>query len=736
LVESLADENVVTANLVCTQLHADDLLKMVAYSFGVDTNVVEKAELLQRLEVLLQKWNRESRRALLIVDEAQDLSVSAMEELRLLTNIQVNGKPLLQIFLLGQAELRDLILSPKMEQFHQRIIAGSHLEALEKEETEAYIIHRLEKVGWCGDPAISKSVFPLIYKFSDGIPRRINLICSRLFLHGSVEQRHRIGVLDVKKVIQELQGEHLTVGKPLADYDFTVEDVFEDVVAAVTEPATEATPENVVEDVPVSASVANIREPVNFGPRESEELSSQTNAQPTDQGAAQPATNPTGNSAPETATRGRQNATHNISGGRLHAVGDPAVVPVDIPTNKQSPVTKKTVLAGHVPSKPVAGKPASRKARGKRKVPALLGIVVFLFFISSLIFAANYWPRNWNGVLESWLARASTMLKKQSPPPATPPVSIKKSNENRSGSEGNFYGSEGEASTSKNDSNLANVEDALGKEAQRVGAEPAAIEAPQVAEFEILARAAPMGDSESNPMQAVESVSSDVEQERGPRGVAELESLPDLDSGIKTMQEPEMVTEPVPEPEPLPWRVTESEQAVPEAGLVTEPEKVEELVTEPEQVETEPLLVTEPEETEPESLPVSELDPQSRQNKQASVQEPDFTLTFSFDSVRLSPDSQRVLDNVLDILMQSNNSSVTVTGYSDGEGSIAYSQGLSKWRAAVVAEYLQSRGITADRVLVEGRGEFDQGLELASEQGDSEEESHRIVQIELHIAEL
>ena len=234
LVESLADENVVTANLVCTQLYADDLLKMVAYSFGVDTNVVEKAELLQRLEVLLQKWNRESRRALLIVDEAQDLSVSAMEELRLLTNIQVNGKPLLQIFLLGQAELRDLILSPKMEQFHQRIVAGSHLEALEKEETEAYIIHRLEKVGWCGDPAISKSVFPLIYKFSDGIPRRINLICSRLFLHGSVEQRHRIGVLDVKKVIQELQGEHLTVGKPFADYDFTVEDIFEDVVAAVT----------------------------------------------------------------------------------------------------------------------------------------------------------------------------------------------------------------------------------------------------------------------------------------------------------------------------------------------------------------------------------------------------------------------------------------------------------------------------------------------------------------------
>lgn len=228
LIENLADENVITANLVCTQLHADDLLKMVAYSFGVSAQTVEKAELLNSLNVLLQKWNREGRRALLIVDEAQDLSISAMEELRLLTNIQVNGNPLLQIFLLGQSELRDLILSPALEQVHQRIVAASHLEALKDEETEAYIKHRLEAVGWKGDPLISKSAFPLIYKFSEGIPRRINLICSRLFLHGSVEQRHRIGVLDVKEVISELQAEGLAAGKPLSEYDFSVEDIFEE----------------------------------------------------------------------------------------------------------------------------------------------------------------------------------------------------------------------------------------------------------------------------------------------------------------------------------------------------------------------------------------------------------------------------------------------------------------------------------------------------------------------------
>ena len=222
-----------TANLVCTQLQADDLLKTVAYSFGVGASDGNKADLIQRLNVLFHNWHRDGRRALLIVDEAQDLSATAMEELRLLTNIQVDGQPLLQIFLLGQPELRDLILSPPMEQVHQRIVASSHLEALEPAETEEYVRHRLEAVGWRGDPAISKTIFPLIYKFSEGVPRRINLICSRLLLHGSVEQRHEIGVQDIRTVISELQGENLAAGSKFSEGDFALEDEFEQIAYAV-----------------------------------------------------------------------------------------------------------------------------------------------------------------------------------------------------------------------------------------------------------------------------------------------------------------------------------------------------------------------------------------------------------------------------------------------------------------------------------------------------------------------
>jgi general secretion pathway protein A len=226
LIEYLAGENARVANLVSTQLQGNDLLKMVAYSFGVGANAADKAGLLQALDFQLNKWGQEGRRAVLIVDEAQGLSSSGMEELRLLTNIQSSGKPLLQIFMLGQPELKDLILQPEMEQVHQRIVAAAHLNSLQEGETEAYILHRLKRVGWDGDPALSKSIFPLIYRFSEGVPRRINLICSRLFLHASVEQSHRISVDNVKEVISELQEENLAIAQNVADLDFEVEDDF------------------------------------------------------------------------------------------------------------------------------------------------------------------------------------------------------------------------------------------------------------------------------------------------------------------------------------------------------------------------------------------------------------------------------------------------------------------------------------------------------------------------------
>ncbi|WP_275097569.1 AAA family ATPase [Sedimenticola hydrogenitrophicus] len=209
LVDGLSQSTIVVATIVSTQLEADDLLRLVACNFGLDIDAPNKAVVLQGLSVRLRRFHEEGTRALLIIDEAQDLSASALEELRLLTNLQLNNQPLLQIFLIGQENLRDLIQKPSMEQVHQRLVAACHLDSLSEPDTKAYIRHRLERVGWRDDPTIDEGVYPLVFQFSKGVPRRINLICSRFLLHGCVEEKHRIRAADVRTVVQELQLEQL-----------------------------------------------------------------------------------------------------------------------------------------------------------------------------------------------------------------------------------------------------------------------------------------------------------------------------------------------------------------------------------------------------------------------------------------------------------------------------------------------------------------------------------------------
>lgn len=197
------------AALTSTQIRADDLLRLVVLKFGLNGQTDYKAELIHRLENFLHRLHREGRRPLLIIDEAQDLASDALEELRLLTNLQKDNQPLLQIFLVGQEELRQTVLIPELEQLHQRIVAACHLTPLSTDSTEAYIMHRLNRVGWNQDPELGKDIFEPIYQHSLGIPRVVNQICSRLLLHGMVEEKHRLGLDDVNEVIASLNDEQL-----------------------------------------------------------------------------------------------------------------------------------------------------------------------------------------------------------------------------------------------------------------------------------------------------------------------------------------------------------------------------------------------------------------------------------------------------------------------------------------------------------------------------------------------
>src|ERR1022692_31881 len=207
LLEQLDREKVVAAQLVSTHLDADDMLRAVGIAFGLPVRTVSKAVLLGSLEAFLCKLAMESKRALLIVDEAQNLTARAVEELRMLSNFQLGNHALLQSFLIGQPELRTMMQSPQMQQLRQRVTASYHLGPLDREETQAYIEHRLHHVGWTGDPAFEPECFDLIHSLTTGIPRRINTLCNRLMLGAYLAERHRLSAADVQAIAREINEE-------------------------------------------------------------------------------------------------------------------------------------------------------------------------------------------------------------------------------------------------------------------------------------------------------------------------------------------------------------------------------------------------------------------------------------------------------------------------------------------------------------------------------------------------
>lgn len=210
LARDMTSRTLVLAQVVSTSLEADDVVRMVAAAFGLPQEN-SKAVLLTRIEQFLLACHKQGKRALLMVDEAQNLPPKSLEELRMLSNFVSAGKPLLQTFLLGQPEFRRTLQSPEMEQLRQRVIATCHLGPLDGAETAAYIAHRLQTVGWHDDPSFSSDAFAAIYQHTGGIPRKINLLCDRLLLMGRLDEKHAFTAKEVVEVINELQQEFAPV---------------------------------------------------------------------------------------------------------------------------------------------------------------------------------------------------------------------------------------------------------------------------------------------------------------------------------------------------------------------------------------------------------------------------------------------------------------------------------------------------------------------------------------------
>lgn len=207
LLADIDTDKVVAAQLVSTQLEAGDLLRSAITAFGIPFNGHSKAELIATLEAYLTLLATQKKRAVLIVDEAQNLSRDAVEELRMLSNFQFGNQALLQSFLIGQPELRDMLLSRSLEQLRQRVIASYHLGPMDRDETRRYIEHRLRKVGWTNKPRFDDEAFDEVHQWTSGIPRRINLLCNRLLLATYLADGVDITSANVAAIAMEIRSE-------------------------------------------------------------------------------------------------------------------------------------------------------------------------------------------------------------------------------------------------------------------------------------------------------------------------------------------------------------------------------------------------------------------------------------------------------------------------------------------------------------------------------------------------
>jgi general secretion pathway protein A len=207
LLDHLDKDKYVAAQIVTTSLRGDDMIQAIASSFGLTVANWQKAAVLRQLEQFLIDTRRRGKRAILVVDECQNLSIEAVEELRMLSNFQLDNRPLLQSFLVGQPQFRQILASPDLEQLKQRVTASCHLGPMSEAETKEYIEHRLKSVGWAGRPGFTVDAFGAIFRECDGVPRRINRLCSRILLACCLDQLESIDARLVAQTSADLTRE-------------------------------------------------------------------------------------------------------------------------------------------------------------------------------------------------------------------------------------------------------------------------------------------------------------------------------------------------------------------------------------------------------------------------------------------------------------------------------------------------------------------------------------------------
>ncbi|HKJ13497.1 MAG TPA: AAA family ATPase [Desulfobulbales bacterium] len=200
------DKSIHAAYIFNPKLDALQLLKAINDEFGIDSEPDNTKDLIDRLNAFLIEKKSAGQKALVLIDEAQNLSLEVLEQLRLLSNLETTQEKLLQIILVGQPELRDMLASHQLRQLGQRITINSQLSPLTYVETKDYIRHRITLASHRAGPPFAKASYNAIYEYSQGIPRLINIACDRALLNAFSRNSFNISGSITKEALRELRG--------------------------------------------------------------------------------------------------------------------------------------------------------------------------------------------------------------------------------------------------------------------------------------------------------------------------------------------------------------------------------------------------------------------------------------------------------------------------------------------------------------------------------------------------
>ena len=205
LLSELEEDNFLVAKIFQTQLDEVEFLQAVLVEFGLNPFSAKKVELIDMLNTFLVDSYREMKQLVLIVDDAHNLSLKALEEIRMLSGLETQKEKVLHVILVGQPQLNAMLDAPELEQLVQRVRLRFHVRPLGLDETAEYIGHRLKVAGCTRSDLFTPETMPVVFKYTGGVPRLVNTLCDTALTVAYADSLPTVTIDVLKEALDELQ---------------------------------------------------------------------------------------------------------------------------------------------------------------------------------------------------------------------------------------------------------------------------------------------------------------------------------------------------------------------------------------------------------------------------------------------------------------------------------------------------------------------------------------------------